>query len=611
MSASPLVDRAGAFAALEQHARDLAGTSIAQLFDAEPDRAHDMSASACGLYLDYSKQRISRRTRELLLVLAEAAALPAWRDRLFSGEVVNSTEDRAALHVALRWPPGEAMSGTADARAAPGEVEQVLARISAFCDEVRSGRWTGSTGEPIRDVVNIGIGGSDLGPAMVCKALQAWSDGRLRCHFVSNVDSTDLAGVLAGCDPRSTLFIIASKTFSTQETLLNARSARAWLVAGASGDESVVDRHFVAVSTALDRCAAFGIPARNVFGFWDWVGGRYSLWSAIGLSIALFAGMDVFRALQRGAHAMDRHFLDAPAQVNLPILLALIGVWNRNLLGCPTHAVLPYDHALALLPAYLQQLEMESNGKGVDRAGDVLERPAAPVLWGTLGNNGQHAFYQLMHQGLDSVPADLIVPAQSQQPLPGHEDALVANALAQAEAFMRGRSFEQARAALAGSGLDGEALDRAARHRVMPGNRPSSVLLYRRLTPELLGALIALYEHKVFVQAVCWDINPFDQFGVELGKELANSLGPLLAGHGEPGEHDPSTRSSHDPSTRSSHDPSTRSSHDPSTRSSHDASTRSSHDPSTRSSHDASTRSSHDPSTRALIARVRALRSES
>jgi glucose-6-phosphate isomerase len=286
----------------------------------------------------------------------------------------------------------------------------------------------------------------------------------------------------------------------------------------------------------------FGIPERNVFGFWDWVGGRYSLWSAIGLSIALYTGMDTFRALQRGAHAMDRHFLDAPAQGNLPLLLGLVGVWNRNLLGCCSHAVLPYDHALALFPAYLQQLEMESNGKGVDRAGAPLQRPAAPVIWGTLGNNGQHAFYQMMHQGLDTVPADIIVPALSQHPLPGHEDALVANALAQAEAFMRGRTLDDARASLAGSGLTGEALARAARHRVLPGNRASSVLLYRRLTPELLGALVALYEHKVFVQAVCWDINPFDQFGVELGKEIAKSLQPLLEGGGEAGAHDPSTR---------------------------------------------------------------------
>jgi len=542
VSASPASVRASAWAALERHARELAATRIAALFEDAPERARDMSASACGLYLDYSKQRMSARTRELLLALAEACALATWRERMFAGEAVNGTEDRAALHVALRWPPGQPMPGSTLARSAPQEVEQVLARIAAFCDAVRGARWTGFTGEPVRDVVNIGIGGSDLGPAMVCRALQAWSDGRLRCHFVSNVDSTDLASVLAACDPRSTLFIVASKTFSTEETLLNARSARAWLVAAAGGDEAAVQRHFVAVSSALERCAAFGIPAPNVFGFWDWVGGRYSLWSAIGLSIALFAGMDAFRALQRGAHAMDRHFLEAPAAMNLPVLLALIGVWNRSLLDCPTHAVLPYDHALALLPAYLQQLEMESNGKGVDRAGATLQRPAAPVLWGTLGNNGQHAFYQMMHQGLDSVPADIIVPAASQQPLPGHEDALVANALAQAEAFMRGRSLDEARASLAGSGLDGDALERAARHRVMPGNRASSVLLYRRLTPEVLGSLIALYEHKVFVQAVCWDINPFDQFGVELGKELAKSLRPLLEGRGEAGAHDASTR---------------------------------------------------------------------
>jgi glucose-6-phosphate isomerase len=532
---------ADAWRAVAGQAERLAGVAIESLFDADARRVEAFSAAACGLYLDYSKQRLDREARDALFALAEAVGVAGARARMYAGEPVNATENRAAWHVALRWPPDRPLPGTDSPP--PAAVAEVLARMRTFSEAVRDGRWTGFSGSPVRDVVNIGIGGSDLGPAMVCRALDARARRGLRCHFVSNLDSNHLASVLERCAPAQTLFVICSKTFSTLETLTNAHSAREWLLA-AAGDEAAVSRHFVAVSTALERCAAFGIPDDNVFGFWDWVGGRYSLWSAIGLAIALYLGMDDFDALRAGGHDMDRHFLTAPPQENLPLLLGLVAVWNRNALGLPTLAVLPYDHALELFPAFLQQLEMESNGKGVSVEGEPLARGAAPVLWGTLGNNGQHAFYQMMHQGLDVVPSDFVVPVRSQRPLPGHDAAVVANALAQTEALMRGRPAVVVREALAAQGHDADTLERAVAHRVMPGGRPSSTLLYDRLTPRLLGSLIALYEHKVMVQAACWDINAFDQFGVELGKELASSLQPLIEAEQE------EDASAHDPSTR-------------------------------------------------------------
>ena len=514
------------------------------LFDSDPERAADFSAEACGLFVDYSKQRVTEQTLKLLLDVARCRDLPSWREKMFGGETVNNTEQRAALHVALRWPN--------DGDVAPfgseilNDVEQVRTAVGQFSDAVRDGSWTGFTCEPVRDVVNIGIGGSDLGPAMVCNALHELRHPRIRCHFVSNADSSDLSQVLDQCNPATTLFIIASKTFSTQETLLNARSSRAWVLEAAGGDKAAIALHFVAVSSALDRCAEFGIDKRNVFGFWDWVGGRYSLWSSIGLAIAVSIGMPGFRELQAGAHAMDQHFRTAPLEQNLPVLLGLIGIRNRNALGAASVAILPYDYRLQLLPAFLQQLEMESNGKRVSRAGSELTRNAAPIVWGQLGNNAQHAFYQMLHQGREEVPADFLLPVFSQRPLPGHEDTVLSNALAQAEALMRGRSLSQAREQLAGQGLAGVDLETAAQHLVMPGNRASTTILYERLTPHTLGALIALYEHKVFVQAVCWNVNPFDQFGVELGKSLAMSLLPTLAGDGnadgDSDEHDPSTR---------------------------------------------------------------------
>jgi glucose-6-phosphate isomerase len=531
--------REWAWRQLSEHSATMSEQRIEDLFTVEANRATTFSASACGLLLDYSKQRISEQTFALLTNLAQSCDLDRWRSMMFVGELVNSTEARAALHVALRWPAGDLAAPFGNKILA--EVEEVRVQVEHFSDAVRDASWTGFTGQPVRDVVNIGIGGSDLGPAMICNALREFRHPRLRCHFVSNADSAELNAVLGQCDPDTTLFIIASKTFSTQETLLNARSARNWLLQAAAGDEAAIARHFVAVSSAVERCVEFGIEPQNVFGFWDWVGGRYSLWSSIGLVIAISVGMQRFRELHAGAHAMDEHFQFAPFRQNLPVLLALVGIWNRNLLDAPSLAILPYDHCLQLLPAFLQQLEMESNGKRVDRAGGPLARNAAPIVWGTLGNNAQHAFYQMLHQGREAVPADFLLPVFSQSALPQHENTVISNALAQSQAMMRGRTLQQAREQLAAQDLKAEDVEAAAQHLVMPGNRPSSTILYERLTPYTLGALVALYEHKVFVQAVCWDVNPFDQFGVELGKTLALSLLPALQNDVEVSDHDPST----------------------------------------------------------------------
>jgi len=531
--------RLPAWAGLEAHQRRLRDVHMRELFDGDPGRCERFSLEACGLFLDYSKHRATDETLERLRSLAREAELEAWIERLFRGDAVNNTEGRAALHPALRYR-GASPFPSAERDVMP-EVRDVLARIHAFVETVRGGAWRGYDGRPIRDVVNIGIGGSDLGPAMATRALARYHAEGLRAHFVSNLDATQLHEVLSRVDPGTTLFVIASKTFTTQETLTNARSARHWLVSRA-GQESAVARHFVAVSTSRERVVDFGIDPANMFGFWDWVGGRYSLWSAIGLPIALMVGMEGFEALLGGAYAMDVHFREAPLERNMPVIAGLLGVWYRNFFEAPTRAVLPYDYALRDFPAYLQQLEMESNGKRVTRAGEAVDYATGPIVWGALGNNGQHAFYQLMHQGTALIPSDFIVPAYTQQPLPGHDEAVLANALAQAEALMRGRSAEEAREALRACGLGGAALEAALPHRVLPGNQPSSTLLYERLTPHVLGALVALYEHRVFVQSVCWGINPFDQWGVELGKELARVIQPALEGERDSAARDASTR---------------------------------------------------------------------
>jgi glucose-6-phosphate isomerase len=480
------------------------------------------------LLLDYSKNLIRPQTLKLLLKLAKETGVKTLRDAMFAGEAINLTEGRAVLHTALR----------ADAASRRPEVSAVLERMRVFVDRVRTGKWKGYTGKPITDVVNIGIGGSDLGPAMACIALKPYG-GNIRAHFVSNVDPSQLADTLEDLNPATTLFVVASKTFTTQETLLNAQAARAWII-DAAKDEKAVARHFVAVSTNLDAVAAFGIDPANAFGFWDWVGGRYSLWSAIGLPIALYIGMDAFEELLAGARDMDTHFQTAPFDQNMPVLMALLGLWYNNFWDAQSYAVLPYEQRLARFPAYLQQLDMESNGKGITREGKPVACSTGPVLFGEPGTNGQHAFYQLIHQGQKLIPCDFIAGRESHNDLNGQHAVLLSNFLAQTEALMRGKSFDEATRELAAEGKKTAEIKALAPHKVFPGNRPSNSLVYRKLTPRTLGRLIALYEHKVFVQGAIWNVNSFDQWGVELGKQLAKVILPELTG-GKPGMHDSST----------------------------------------------------------------------
>ena len=527
-----------AWTALSAHAAALAGTSMRDLFAADPGRAERMTFRAAGLVADLSKHKATGETLARLLDLAHVTDVAGWRDRMFAGQKVNGTERRAVLHTALRAPPGTKLYiGGEDLMA---EVHGVLDRMLDFAARVRSGAHVGATGKRITDVVNIGIGGSDLGPVMVSEALTPWRDPAIRPHFVSNVDGTHLSEVLRRVDPETTLFLIASKTFTTQETLANARSARDWFAARIP-DPAAVASHFAALSTNREAVTAFGIDPANMFGFWDWVGGRYSVWSAIGLPVAITIGPENFRAFLAGANAMDRHFRTAPLHENLPVLMALLGVWAVNFLGARAHAVLPYDQSLSRFPAYLQQLDMESNGKGVDRDGNPVDYATGPVLFGEPGTNGQHAFYQLIHQGTHLIPCDFLAPVETQNPLGDHHRLLLSNVLAQAEALMRGRTRAEAEAELRAEGLKEAEVTRLAPHKVFPGDRPSTTILFRRLDPATLGALIALYEHKVFVQGIVWRINSFDQWGVELGKQLARPILAELAS-GIPGStHDAST----------------------------------------------------------------------
>ena len=523
--------------ALAAHHRSLGTPSLRELFAADPDRARRLSLEAAGLKADFSKHLITDETVALLLALARAVDLPGWIGRLFRGDPINSTEQRAALHVALRNRTGRPMAvGGGDVMP---EVERVLGQVGRFAGRVRSGEWLGHTGRRITDVVNIGIGGSNLGPLMACEALRFYQNRELRVHFVSNVDGTHIVETLRGLDPASTLFIVASKTFTTLETLTNAHTARRWCV-DAFGDNAAIARHFVAVSTARAKVEAFGIDPENMFEFWDWVGGRYSLWSSIGLPIAIAVGMDRFLELLAGANAMDEHFRTASLEQNMPVLLALIGVWNRNFHGMATQAILPYDQYLKYLPAYLQQADMESNGKGVTRDGGPVGWDTGPVVWGEPGTDGQHAFYQLIHQGTQVIPVDFIAPLASHNPIGDHHAKLLANCIAQGEALMRGKTLAEARTELEAAGEDGATIERLAPHKVFPGNRPSTTLLVDRLTPERLGALLALYEHRIFVQGVIWDLNSFDQWGVELGKQLAGTILQELEG-GASAPHDAST----------------------------------------------------------------------
>jgi glucose-6-phosphate isomerase len=527
-----------AWKALSEHHASVAELSMRELFAKDSERFSQFSRRFDDILIDFSKHRLTEETFNLLLDLARQAELPLWIERMFTSEAINHTEHRSVLHVALRnrshFPIRvqgiDVMS----------EVDRVLAQMQRFSEQVRSGSWVGYTGKRVHDVVNIGIGGSDLGPKMVCEALAPYGDRNLRMHFVSNVDGAHISHVLAQCEPETSLFIIASKTFTTQETMTNAATARRWLL-NALGNEAAVARHFVAVSTNAEKVRSFGIDTANMFEFWDWVGGRYSLWSAIGLPIAVCIGMERFVELLEGAHAMDLHFRNTPLDDNLPVILALLGIWYINFFGAESQVMLIYDEYLRSLPNYLQQLDMESNGKVMDRQGRPIAYRTGPVVWGGLGNNGQHAFYQLLHQGTRLIPADFLAPVQSQDPVGDHHAILLANCLAQSEALMMGKNATQARAELQSQGLQEAELEFLLPYKVFTGNRPSTTILYLRLTPRTLGSLIALYEHKVFVQGVIWNINSFDQWGVELGKQLASAILPELKGERPTGEHDAST----------------------------------------------------------------------
>jgi glucose-6-phosphate isomerase len=533
-----LVNQTPQWQALQQHWDAMQSARIQDLFAAVPKRAESMSLSAAGLHLDYSKNLVSPETLSLLLDLAEAADLPGWTRRMFEGAAINNTEQRAVLHIALRNRSNRPI--LVNGQDVMPLVNAVLGRMEQFVERVRSGDWRGHTGRRITDVVNIGIGGSNLGPKMVCAALAPYQRDDLRVHFVSNVDGTHLVETVQRLDPENTLFIVASKTFTTQETMTNAASARDWLIA-ALGDPAAVASHFVAVSTSAERVAAFGIDTANMFGFWDWVGGRYSLWSAIGLPIALAVGFDRFVELLEGAHTMDEHFRTTDLAENMPALLGLIGVWYANFAGARTHAVLPYDQSLRFLPAYLQQGDMESNGKGVTREGVAVGYTTGPVVWGEAGTDGQHAFYQLIHQGTQMIPADFIGAIHSHNELGDHHPKFMANFFAQTEALMRGRSFAEALAEQQAAGIPEERAHLLAQHRTFPGNRPTNSLLMERLTPQTLGALIALYEHRIFTQGVIWGVNSFDQWGVELGKQLASVILDEIQSGKVTADHDPST----------------------------------------------------------------------
>ena len=527
-----------AWRALASHAGSLRDVHLRDLFAADPGRFDRLSFGFEGMLVDISKHRVIDETLRLLLDLARARDVEGWRDRMFAGEPINNTEGRAVLHVALRNRSNRPIM--VDGVDVMPAVNEVLRRIQGFAEQVRDGVWLGYTGQPITDVVNIGIGGSDLGPLMVCQALEPYASPRLRAHFVSNVDGAHITHILRGLDPATTLFIVASKTFTTQETMTNAGSARSWLVEKL-GSEVAVARHFVAVSTNAKAVSAFGIDTDNMFGFWDWVGGRYSLWSAIGLPIALHVGYDRFVELLAGAHAMDRHFAETPLESNLPVLLGMLGVWYNNFLGAECWAILPYDQHLARLPAYLQQGDMESNGKGVRRDGTRVDYQTGPIIWGEPGTNGQHAFFQLIHQGTKLIPCDFLAAAVSLTPLGDHHPKLLANFFAQTEALAFGKAADEVRVELQAQGVNGEALEALLPHKVFPGNRPSTSILYEKLTPHRLGSLVALYEHRIFVQGVIWGIDSYDQWGVELGKQLASRILPELADDRPVTAHDGST----------------------------------------------------------------------
>jgi glucose-6-phosphate isomerase len=515
--------------ALCEHEKTILAVHMRSLFQADPNRFDKFSLMLDDLLLDYSKHRITEETLTLLFQIAREAKIEKWRERMFSGEKINITENRAVLHTALRNRSNTPVY--VDGHNVMPDVNAVLSQMRLFSEKVRNGEWKGFSGKKITDIVNIGIGGSDLGPVMVCDALKPYAKPDLNVHFVSNIDGAHLVRALEKCHPETTLFIVASKTFTTQETMTNARSARTWFL-NAAKDNAHIAKHFVALSTNATAVTDFGIAAENMFEFWDWVGGRYSLWSAIGLSIAIYVGMDNFEELLAGGHDMDNHFRTAPLEQNMPVIMALIGIWYNNFLHADSHAILPYDQSMARFPAYMQQADMESNGKFMCRDGKRVHYKTGPVIWGEAGTNGQHAFYQLIHQGTPIVPADFIMPIHSHYAVGNngneHHKILLANFLAQTQALMLGKTKEEARLELENQGFSGEALEKLLPHKIFEGDRPTTSILFNKLTPNTLGRLIALYEHKIFIQGIIWDINSFDQWGVEYGKQIASQILPQL-----------------------------------------------------------------------------------
>jgi glucose-6-phosphate isomerase len=539
------VTQTEAWKALQAHYEGMSKKHMRDLFKEDPKRFDKFSLRFVDpgdanntILFDFSKNRITEETLKLLFGLANAVNLKAFTDRMFTGEKINTTEDRAVLHVALRNRSNRSI--TVDGKDVMPEVNRVLAHMREWTEAIRSGSWTGYTGKAITDVVNIGIGGSDLGPVMATEALKPYAKPGLHVHFVSNIDGTHMAETLKAVNPETTVFIVASKTFTTQETITNAITAKEWFLKSA-GDQKHVAKHFVALSTNEAEVTKFGIDKKNMFEFWDWVGGRYSLWSAIGLSIAVYIGMDNYEQMLAGGHAMDEHFRTTPVEKNLPAILGLIGLWYNNFFGAQTVAILPYDQYMHRFSAYFQQGDMESNGKSVQRDGVVCETSTGPIIWGEPGTNGQHAFYQLIHQGTKLVPCDFLAPVETQNPVGEHHDILLSNFFAQTEALMKGKTAEEVREELKGAKMAPEALDKLVPQKVFQGNKPSNSIMFQKLTPRTLGSLIALYEHKIFTQGVVWNINSFDQWGVELGKQLAKAILPELKGTGTVSSHDAST----------------------------------------------------------------------
>jgi glucose-6-phosphate isomerase len=527
-----------AWGKLKNHHSSIASLQMRALFAEDKDRFSKFSLTLNDILVDYSKNRATEETISLLVELAKEAGLKEAIEAMYAGEKINNTENRAVLHTALRNRSNTPVY--VDGQDVMGDINAVLQKMKGFTETVRSGNWKGYTGKSITDIVNIGIGGSDLGPYMVTEALKPYAKDGLNVHFVSNVDGTHIAEALKKVNPETTLFIIASKTFTTQETLTNAESAKKWFLAKA-GDEKAVEKHFVALSTNAKAVSAFGIDTNNMFEFWDWVGGRYSLWSAIGLSIAVYIGFENYEKLLQGAHDMDNHFKNEPFEKNIPVILALLGVWYNNFFEADSHAILPYDQYMHRFAAYFQQGDMESNGKRVTKNGKVVNYQTGPIIWGEPGTNGQHAFYQLIHQGTKLIPCDFLAPVQNHNNIGDHHPKLLANFFAQTEALMKGKTEEEAKAELVQEGLSGEALENLLPHKVFPGNIPTNSIFFKKLTPEVLGSLIAMYEHKIYAQGVIWNVNSFDQWGVELGKQLAKKILGELEDNNDVSSHDGST----------------------------------------------------------------------